>query len=153
MMIAVSQGDNGRRVILMGVVRGNIDRLTAGQPIRASAESHPGFPPDVTVGIVFAETEEDLSALIQPFVTGETQLATPPGIPFPIGATGQFPYGKQDDTDEGQLATAIGIDPKSGVIQIEFGKPVAWLSLPAVEARKLAAILIEKAEQLEKQMS
>jgi len=153
MMIAVARGDDGRRVILLGLVRGNIDRMTAGKPIRASAESHPGFPDDITVGIIFAETEAELAELIKPFVAETPTLRAAPSIPFPIGATGQFPYGKQDATDEGELAAAIGVDPKNGIIRIEFGKPVAWLSLPALEARRLAEILNEKADELERRMS
>ncbi len=150
MMIAVAHGEDGRRIILLGVVRGNIDRLTAGQPIRASAESHPGFPPDVTVGLVFAETEAELAALIQPYVSGETQFTPwPEATPLPLGATGQFPYGHADAHDEGELTMALAADHAAAIVRIIFGKPIGWLGLPSTEARQLAAMLIEKADEVD----
>jgi hypothetical protein len=69
---------------------------------------------------------------------------------FKIGATGEFPYGTVDATDEGELRMAIAADPRNGVVRIEFGKPVAWLGLPTVHARGLAAMLIEKADELDR---
>lgn len=69
---------------------------------------------------------------------------------FRLGETGEFPYGKLDGSDEGELRMAIAADPKHGVVRIEFGKPVAWLGLPTVHARGLAAMLIEKADELDR---
>jgi hypothetical protein len=151
MMIAVARGEDGHRVILLGVVRGNIDRLTAGKPIRASAESHPGFPRDVTVGIIFAETEAELSALIQPYMAGDAKITVMPApVPVPLGATGQFPYGQADAHDEGELTMALAADHAVGIVRIVFGKPIGWLGLPSGEARQLAAMLVEKADELDR---
>jgi hypothetical protein len=69
---------------------------------------------------------------------------------FKLGATGQYPFGQADATDEGELRMALATDRRNGIVRIEFGKPIAWLGLPCREARALAALLIEKADELEK---
>lgn len=63
-----------------------------------------------------------------------------------LGATGQFPRGKLNNNDEGELA--IGIAIKDRTIIIDFGKQVAWLGLDANTAEMLANNLIEKANQI-----
>ena len=67
-----------------------------------------------------------------------------------IGATGEFPYGKADADDEGELQMALASDHGNGIVRIMFGKPIGWLGLPSVQARALAALLIEKADELER---
>jgi hypothetical protein len=74
------------------------------------------------------------------------------GFNAKIGATGQFPFGKMRPDDQGELAIAMGTDVKNGVVRMEFGKPVAWLALPASQARQLANLLLEKAAELEKHL-
>jgi hypothetical protein len=69
---------------------------------------------------------------------------------FKLGATGRFPYGRTGPDDEGELAAALAVDRANGVIRIEFGKPVGWLSLPSGHARALAKILLEKADELDR---
>ena len=66
-----------------------------------------------------------------------------------IGATGEFPNGKLNDADEGELAIGVAIDKEKGVVLLEFGKPVNWLGLYPAQAREIAAILIAKAGELE----
>lgn len=70
-----------------------------------------------------------------------------------IGATGRFPYGKADADDEGELQMAVATDHGNGIVRVVFGKPVGWLGLPVQEARALAAILNEKADELERRKS
>ena len=70
-----------------------------------------------------------------------------------LGATGQFPRGKLDLTDEGELQMALAAEVRMGVVRIAFGKPIAWVALPAHQARELAGLLIEKAEEVEKGQS
>lgn len=67
-----------------------------------------------------------------------------------IGATGAFPYGNLGPSDEGELAVAVATDRRHGVIRMEFGKSIAWLALPAGHARQFAALLIDKAGELER---
>lgn len=69
---------------------------------------------------------------------------------FKLGATGRYPRGPMDATDEGELRAALTIDRQNAVIRIEFGKPIAWLGLPSKEARDFAKLLIEKADELDR---
>lgn len=72
---------------------------------------------------------------------------------FKLGATGQFPQGKSDEHDEGELQMALAADHRAGIVRVEFGKPIGWLGLPAREARTLATLLIEKADELDRRRS
>lgn len=62
-----------------------------------------------------------------------------------FGATGQFPQGKVEDSDEGELRMGVAYDKLNGIVRVEFGKPVAWLGLPPPEARRLAELLLRNA--------
>jgi hypothetical protein len=70
-----------------------------------------------------------------------------------IGATGEFPYGKLDRDDEGELAVAVAADPHNGVVRFEFGKSITWLALPPAHARQFAAVLLDKAREVERRVS
>lgn len=72
------------------------------------------------------------------------------GFNAKMGATGQFPYGKLGKHDQGELTVAMAADRRQGVIRLEFGKPVAWLALPAAHARQMAKLLLEKADELDR---
>lgn len=65
-----------------------------------------------------------------------------------IGATGNFPEGKLNAHDEGELQMAIA--HKDGKILIQFGKPIAWLGLGPEHARQLAKLLKMHADQAER---
>lgn len=66
------------------------------------------------------------------------------------GPTGKFPWGKAYSDDEGELNVAIAADPAAGVVRLDFGTSVKWVSLPPASARELAAVLIAKAAECEK---
>ena len=70
-----------------------------------------------------------------------------------LGATGRFPYGHADEDDEGELRMALAMDHRQGIVRIEFGKPIGWLGLPSQEARQLAELLLEKADELDQRKS
>lgn len=72
------------------------------------------------------------------------------GVVTDLGATGEFPYGRSAPDDEGELRAAMATDRAHGLIRMDFGKPVAWLALPAVEARRWAAELARRADDLDK---
>lgn len=59
-----------------------------------------------------------------------------------FGATGNFPMGKVEDTDEGELRMGVAYDKLDGIVRVQFGKPVAWLGLPPPQARQLAQLLL-----------
>ena len=69
---------------------------------------------------------------------------------FKLGATGQFPRGKADAHDEGELQMALAADHANGIVRLVSGKSIAWLGLPVGEARQLARLLIEKADEIER---
>ena len=69
---------------------------------------------------------------------------------FKLGATGNYPRGKADASDEGELRLALATDHQQAIVRVEFGKPVAWIGLPSREARDLAQLLIEKADELDR---
>jgi hypothetical protein len=151
MITAVAKANDGTRIILLGVSRGNVTRLTAGQPIRVSAASHPGFPDDVTVMIVFGETESWLVDQMKDVIGHDTKIVgVQEAADVLVGATGAYPYGKLDADDEGELRIALATDQQNGVIRVVFGKPIGYLGLPSLEARGLANMLIAKADELDK---
>jgi hypothetical protein len=67
-----------------------------------------------------------------------------------LGATGKFPQGKLDEHDDGGLNMAFVTDQRNGVVRVEFGKSLTWFALPAKEAREMAALLVEIANELDR---
>jgi oligoribonuclease NrnB/cAMP/cGMP phosphodiesterase (DHH superfamily) len=65
------------------------------------------------------------------------------------GATGLFTHGKSRDDDEGEVKCAIGVDQITNLVVLDFGKPVAWLSIPKAGAKALAAAIDAKADLLQ----
>lgn len=63
-----------------------------------------------------------------------------------LGATGKFPEGKLDDSDEGELQLAVTYDPATDLVRIEFGKPVAWLAMEPLQAVRFANAVIKAAQ-------
>jgi len=61
MIRARAMGTDGRHVLVLGLSRGNVERLLDGQPIRVTGESV-GIPDLASVLIVFGETEAVLEA-------------------------------------------------------------------------------------------
>jgi len=64
-----------------------------------------------------------------------------------LGATGEHSEGKIREDDEGDLKLAVGIDPDSKNIIIDFGKSVAWLGMTPDDAIGLAEVLTKKAAE------
>lgn len=67
---------------------------------------------------------------------------------FELGATGRFPQGKIDESDEGELRAAISTDTEKKLVRLDFGKRLSWLALPPDDARSLACELMERANAL-----
>ncbi len=67
-----------------------------------------------------------------------------------LGATSRFPRGHADADDEGELQMALTADYANAIVRVQFGKPIGWLGLPSGEARQFAALLIEKADELDR---
>lgn len=56
-----------------------------------------------------------------------------------FGATGQFPEGKIDASDEGEIK--IGVAKIDGKVILNFGSPVKWVGFTPQQARQLAESL------------
>ncbi len=65
-----------------------------------------------------------------------------------LGATGKFPLGMMDDVDEGEIQFRVGHSVETRTVMVDFGKPVAWLGMPAETARQLAELLIKHADAI-----
>lgn len=62
-----------------------------------------------------------------------------------FGATGEFPEGKLNSNDEGEIRFGVAADKENGKIILSFGKPVAWLGMSPGQAIALADSLRKKA--------
>ena len=62
------------------------------------------------------------------------------------GPTGEFPEGKLDPSDEGELGIRITL--LADVIHVEFGTSVRWLALGADDAESLGRTLVKMAKKL-----
>lgn len=63
-----------------------------------------------------------------------------------IGPTGDFPHGKLSPDDEGGINVAIShhIAPDGAdMVRLDFGKPVAWLSLPRAQAAAFGVTILK----------
>ena len=58
-----------------------------------------------------------------------------------LGATGQFPAGKLGEHDEGEIAIAVGSDPATQTVLLNFGTPIAFLGLTPPQAFVVAEAL------------
>jgi hypothetical protein len=62
-----------------------------------------------------------------------------------LGATGTFPQGVLNDDDQGALKIGVARDKKTGLVHLEFGKPIAWTAFPPEMAVHLARMLLKHA--------
>lgn len=60
-----------------------------------------------------------------------------------IGTTGNFPKGKLNEDDEGELS--LMVKEADGNVHIYFGKPIAWLALPKEQAFQFALLIMKHA--------
>ena len=63
-----------------------------------------------------------------------------------LGPTNEFPQGKLNDTDEGELKLAIG--EEGGKVIIHFGTTVSWLALDKEKAYEFAELIKKRADSL-----
>lgn len=77
----VSDSNDGRVHLGLGISRGNVDRLIAGQPIRVSLqEMQEGLAINGDIMIFFAETERELQQAIAEFIGPETKVKIDPRL-------------------------------------------------------------------------
>ncbi len=64
------------------------------------------------------------------------------------GPTGGYPHGKLNSDDEGGINVALSsrmAPDGTRMVQFNFGKPVAWLSLPREQAVAFASLILKHA--------
>lgn len=66
-----------------------------------------------------------------------------------LGKTDNFPRGKFNKDDEGELKIAVYVKDKTVIV--EFGTEVAWLGMDATQALALAESIKDKAELCKQQ--
>lgn len=64
-----------------------------------------------------------------------------------LGATGEFPRGKLNESDEGELKIAIAV--KDDKVLMDFGKLVKWIGMDKQMALNLGKCLIDKANSIQ----
>lgn len=87
------------------------------------------------IAIIYGKTQqlrERISSVILP-------------IAKQLGATGNFPKGKVNKEDQGEIRIALRKEGRK--IFIDFGKPVAWVGFESNEAIQLGTKLIKFAEK------
>lgn len=65
-----------------------------------------------------------------------------------FGATGRFPGGQLNETDEGEIQFGVACDLKREKVLIDFGKPVAWMATDAEQAISLGNLLVRHGKRL-----
>lgn len=60
-----------------------------------------------------------------------------------FGATGQYPMGKLNQSDEGEIR--FGVAHTQDKVILNFGTPVAWIGFDADQADEIARLLTEHA--------
>jgi hypothetical protein len=63
------------------------------------------------------------------------------------GATGEFSDGKIGPNDEGDLICGVATDPETGLVHVNFGKPIAWIAMRPVQARGFALLILEHVQK------
>jgi len=58
-----------------------------------------------------------------------------------------YPRGKLTQDDEGQLQVRIGI--RDATVIMDFDKPIRWLGMAPNNARDLAALLVQRADEID----
>lgn len=86
------------------------------------------------------QTSEQIAKLMQELAAQEK-----------FGATGRFPGGKLTSNDEGEIA--FGVTTYHGKVIVNFGKPIASLGMSPDEARQLALVLRQRANEIERTQS
>src|SRR5688572_19938184 len=61
-----------------------------------------------------------------------------------LGATGNFPDGKLNENDEGEIM--VGITSVEDRVILNFGKPVHWIGFTKEQAKAIAESLIKHSE-------
>jgi hypothetical protein len=76
--------------------------------------------------------------------------SVPDEVAQALGATGNYPDGKLNDDDEGEIAFAVG-HTEAGKVVLDFGgTKVAWMATTPQQARQLARVLRKHADAVDR---
>lgn len=70
-----------------------------------------------------------------------------------FGPTGKHPFGKIDESDDGEIQMGVASDFAAGTVVMAFGTPTAWVGLYPEQAKQMAAALIKHADEILKRAS
>jgi len=65
-----------------------------------------------------------------------------------LGATGDYPQGKLNETDEGEIQLAVTADTDAGKVLMNFGTSVVWIGFDYEQALALADSIRDNAFRL-----
>ena len=65
-----------------------------------------------------------------------------------IGPTGEFPDGKVNSDDQGEIRVALGVDPDKKVIVMDMGSPTQWVAWDMESAVRFQEGVAEKIDEL-----
>lgn len=77
MIVTVTQTPE-KRIVLLGITDENILRMKRGQPVYVRAESHSGFPEDLSIAIIYGATEDEITKQLEDFIGPKTQMINIP---------------------------------------------------------------------------
>jgi len=70
-----------------------------------------------------------------------------------FGPTGRHPFGKNDESDDGEISMGIASDFANGTVVLNFGVPIVWIGLYPQQAKDMAAVMIKHADEILKRAS
>lgn len=82
-MIAAAEDQQGKKILLLGLSRANVERLMAGEPIKVPVlPQGSGWPQNWSVSILFGETELaiQLQLVAGGFITKQTDVKVDPRL-------------------------------------------------------------------------
>jgi hypothetical protein len=68
---------------------------------------------------------------------------------FHLGPTGEYPKGRLNKDDDGELAVGFSIHEGGRALIMNFGKPIEWFAMKEDELRGLIDLLKRKLVELE----
>lgn len=82
MIIARGSTSEGKDLLLLGLSNENLRGLVSGKPIKLNAETHPGMPEGLTIGIIYGQTEREMYNELRKigFIGPETKVKEDPRL-------------------------------------------------------------------------
>lgn len=95
------------------------------------------------------QIKEMMAQKVQDRMAEKVKLMEEEAKKLELGATGNYPNGKLVNHDEGEIK--IAVTNYQGNVIVNFGKPVAFIGFTAKQAIDIAYLIIEKAQETERE--